>query len=62
MESPWEGWYARQRREQVAAGKRAFQAKTELLSPMKQATVAIKPELERVYELQLQPKDAGHSA
>jgi len=48
-----EGWYDRQRREQVASGKRAFQAKTELLSPMKQATATIRPELERVYELQL---------
>ncbi|MHC5002261.1 MAG: GH3 auxin-responsive promoter family protein [Planctomycetota bacterium] len=47
-----EGWYERQRRAQVERGGRAFQAKTELLSPMKQATVEVRPELDGVIELE----------
>lgn len=45
-----EGWYERDRRALVRSGRRAFQAKTEILSPMKLATAAIRPELERVIE------------
>ncbi len=37
--------------EQVAEAKRAFQAKTELLSPTKVATMEIRPELDDVIEL-----------
>jgi hypothetical protein len=46
-----DGWYERQRREQVASGKRAFQAKTELLSGVKADTEMIKPEVERIFEV-----------
>ena len=46
-----EGWYERERQAQVAGGKRAFQAKTQKLSPVKEATMAIKPELLEVVEL-----------
>ena len=46
-----EGWYERRRREQVAGGKRAFQAKTELLSADKLQTRFVRPELEAVVEL-----------
>ena len=46
-----EGWYERSRREYVASGKRAFQAKTQLLSPVKQQTIEIRPELLNVVEL-----------
>lgn len=46
-----EGWYERSRREQAAAGKRVFQAKTEVLSPDKALTMDIKPELEDVVEI-----------
>ncbi len=46
-----EGWYERGRRQQVSEGKRAFQAKTELLSADKLQTQFIKPELENVVEL-----------
>ncbi len=46
-----EGWYERQRKEQVAKGKRAFQAKTELLSAVKLATVEVRAELDDVIEM-----------
>jgi hypothetical protein len=46
-----EGWYERGRREQAASGKRAFQAKTELLSRAKAETVVIRPEIENIVEL-----------
>jgi hypothetical protein len=46
-----EGWYERQRRQQVAGGKRAFQAKTEVLSPIKQHTMEVMPELRSIVEL-----------
>ena len=46
-----EGWYERGRRQQVSEGKRAFQAKTELLSAEKLQTQFIKPELENVVEM-----------
>ena len=45
------GWYERSRREMAAAGKRVFQAKTEVLSPEKALTVDVRPELEAVVEL-----------
>jgi hypothetical protein len=46
-----DGWYERDRQTQVAEGKRAFQAKTELLTPVKLKTEMIRPELDRVIEL-----------
>ncbi len=46
-----EGWYERARQAQIQGGMRAFQAKTQLLSPVKAETQAIRPELERVVEL-----------
>ena len=47
-----EGWYERGRQAQVAEGKRAFQAKTEVLTPIKMETQMIRPELERVIEIE----------
>jgi hypothetical protein len=47
-----EGWYERARKEQAASGKRMFQAKTELLSPMKAETMFIQPELKEVVDLE----------
>jgi hypothetical protein len=47
-----EGWYDRQRREQASSGKRAFQAKTELLSGVKAETEMIKPEVEQIVEME----------
>lgn len=47
-----EGWYERNRKRQVEGGMRAFQAKTELLSPSILATRQIKPELERIVEIE----------
>jgi hypothetical protein len=47
-----EGWYERGRQKQVEAGMRAFQAKTTLLSPVKEETVLIMPELEAVVEME----------
>ncbi len=47
-----EGWYERARKEQAASGKRMFQAKTELLSPMKAKTMFIQPELKEIIELE----------
>jgi hypothetical protein len=46
-----EGWYERERKRQVESGKRAFQAKTELLSPIKLETQVVKPELEEIVEM-----------
>jgi len=46
-----EGWYERERREQVANGKRAFQAKTVMLDARKMATMAIRQEIIRIVEL-----------
>ncbi len=43
---------------QIQGGKRAFQAKTELLSPVKAETQAIRPELERIVELGEGPPSA----
>lgn len=59
-----DGWYERARREQVAQGTRAFQAKTELLAPLRARTQMMRPELERVVELEAsdgQPERAPHS-
>jgi hypothetical protein len=47
-----EGWYERERQRQVESGKRAFQAKTELLSAVKLATMAVKTELVDVVEME----------
>jgi hypothetical protein len=47
-----EGWYERQRKEQVAKGGRAFQAKTELLSAVKQDTMVVRPDLDDIIELE----------
>lgn len=46
-----EGWYERGRREHAASGKRLFEAKTEVLSPMKLDTETVRPEIEQVVEL-----------
>ncbi|TDJ75983.1 MAG: GH3 auxin-responsive promoter family protein [Planctomycetota bacterium] len=46
-----EGWYERARRAQAAAGKRVFQAKTEVLTANKALTMDIKPELEAIVEM-----------
>jgi len=46
-----EGWYERGRQKQVEAGMRAFQAKTMLLSPVKEETTMVMPELEAVIEM-----------
>ena len=50
-----EGWYERGRRQQVESGMRAFQAKTQVLSPEKLMTQKIQPEIEAVIKL----KNAG---
>ena len=46
-----EGWYERGRRKLAESGKRVFQAKTELLSPVKLETQMVKPELVSIIEL-----------
>ena len=46
-----QGWYERNRRQHAAQGKRVFQAKTELLTPNRQETTAVRSELEKVVEL-----------
>lgn len=46
-----EGWYERARREQAAAGKRVFQAKTEVLTANKAMTLDVQPELEAIVEM-----------
>jgi len=46
-----EGWYERGRRQQAAAGKRVFQAKTEVLSREKAETTVMRPEIENIVEL-----------
>ena len=47
-----EGWYERHRKRQVESGKRAFQAKTDVLSPMRQAPAAVLPDLDEVVEIE----------
>jgi hypothetical protein len=47
-----EGWYERGRQKQVEAGMRAFQAKTTLLSSVKEETMMIMPELEAIIEME----------
>jgi hypothetical protein len=47
-----EGWYERGRQKQVEAGMRAFQAKTTLLSSVKEETMLIVPELEAIVEME----------
>ena len=47
-----EGWYERERIEKVEGGMRAFQAKTQLLSPEKMVTQKIRPELEAIVEIE----------
>ena len=47
-----EGWYERQRREQVAQGMRAFQAKTVLLTPVKEETTFMRPEIKDIVEIE----------
>ena len=46
-----EGWYERGRRKLAESGKRVFQAKTELLSPVKLGTQVVKPDLVGIIEL-----------
>jgi GH3 auxin-responsive promoter len=46
-----EGWYERGRKELIESGKRAFQVKTQILSPLKQQTMEIKTELEEIIEM-----------
>ncbi len=47
-----EGWYERGRRKQVESGMRAFQAKTQLLSPDKIVTQMIQSEIAAIVELE----------
>jgi hypothetical protein len=47
-----EGWYERERKKQVEGGMRAFQAKTQLLSPEKMVTQKIRSDLETIIELE----------
>ncbi len=47
-----EGWYERERKKQVEGGMRAFQAKTQLLSPDKMVTQKIRSDLESIIELE----------
>ena len=47
-----EGWYERERIKKVEGGMRAFQAKTQLLSPEKMVTQKIRPELEAIIEIE----------
>ncbi len=46
-----EGWYERSRKQYVESGNRAFQVKTQVLSPVKQMTIEVRPELVNVIEL-----------
>jgi len=46
-----EGWYEANRREQVANGKRAFQAKTVVLTADRQQTIEVRPQLINVVEM-----------
>ncbi|UCF94595.1 MAG: GH3 auxin-responsive promoter family protein [Desulfobacterales bacterium] len=46
-----EGWYERERKRQVEGGMRAFQAKTQLLSPQKLVTQDIQTEIANIVEL-----------
>lgn len=52
-----EGWYERSHRELVERGMRAFQVKTQLLTPVPEEAAKIKPELQAVVEL----TEAGQS-
>ena len=45
-----EGWYERERRRQTSAGRRAFQAKTVVLTPIKAPTQEIRPEIGDIVE------------
>lgn len=45
-----EGWYERNRRELAQSGRRMFQAKTEVLSPVKIQTQVIQHELDNIVE------------
>ncbi len=47
-----EGWYERNRKRQIEDGMRAFQAKTQLLTPDMLATQVVKPELEAIVEME----------
>ncbi|MBL0713750.1 MAG: GH3 auxin-responsive promoter family protein, partial [Desulfosarcina sp.] len=47
-----EGWYERGRRQQVESGMRAFQAKTQLLSPDKIVTQKIRADIAAIVELE----------
>jgi hypothetical protein len=47
-----EGWYERGRRHQVESGMRAFQAKTQLLTPDKIATQTIRSEIAAIVEIE----------
>ena len=47
-----EGWYEKGRRKWVSEGKRAFQAKTQILKPMKDATIEIAADLRAVIEIE----------
>ena len=47
-----EGWYEYERKKKVEGGHRAFQAKTQLLTPIKQQTISVQNQLVSVVELQ----------
>ncbi len=47
-----EGWYERERKKQVEGGMRAFQAKTQLLSPDKIVTQMIQADIESIVEIE----------
>jgi hypothetical protein len=47
-----EGWYERERRNNRVAGRRQFQAKTEVLSAMKIDTQHLRPEIDQIIELE----------
>lgn len=49
-----EGWHDRDRRAQVDSGKRQFQAKTEILSAIKQPTQKMRPEIVQTVEFRPQ--------
>lgn len=46
-----EGWYERGRRKLAESGKRVFQSKTDILSPIKLETLVVKPELVGIIEM-----------
>ena len=47
-----EGWYEAGRRERASGGRRAFQAKTIVLTPDHQSPVAVRAELLNIVELE----------